>query len=98
MRPAFAGCHVPVDQHRLTARQRGKPGAGIMLQQEEVSTMNITFGVALICIAIAMIWFGRPSDGVSLPWFKKAWIIGQLYVMTAMVLFVMGGAAIIANI
>ena len=45
-----------------------------------------------------MIWFGRPSDGESLPWFKKAWIIGQLYVMTAMVLFVMGGAAIIANI
>jgi hypothetical protein len=34
---------------------------------------------------------------VSLPWFKKAWIIGQLYVMTAMVLFVMGGAAIIGN-
>jgi hypothetical protein len=60
--------------------------------------MNITFGVALICIAIAMIWFGRPSDGESLPWFKKAWIIGQLYVMAAMVLFVMGGAAIIANI
>jgi hypothetical protein len=32
-----------------------------------------------------MLYFGRPADGVSLPWFKKAWIIGQLYVMTAMV-------------
>ena len=60
--------------------------------------MNITYGIALICIAIAMIWFGRPADGVSLPWFKKAWIIGQVYVMTAKVLFVMGSAAIIANL
>jgi hypothetical protein len=32
------------------------------------------------------------------PWFKKAWIIGQLYVMTAMVIFVMGAAAIIGNL
>jgi hypothetical protein len=62
------------------------------------SMMNITYGIALICIAIAMIWFGRPADGVSLPWFKKAWIIGQIYVMTAMVLFVMGSAAIIGNL
>ena len=60
--------------------------------------MNITYGIALICIAIAMIWLGRPADGVSLPWFKKAWIIGQVYVMTAMVLFVMGSAAIIGNL
>jgi len=47
--------------------------------------MNITIGIALVCVAVAMLYFGRPADGVSLPWFKKAWIIGQLYVMTAMV-------------
>jgi hypothetical protein len=60
--------------------------------------MNLTFGIGLIGVAVAMIWLGRPADGVSLPWFKKAWIIGQLYVMLALVLFVMGGAAVIANI
>jgi hypothetical protein len=60
--------------------------------------MNITFGIAMVCLAAAMLWFGRPADGVSLPWFKKAWIIGQVYVLTAMVLFIMGGAAIISNI
>jgi hypothetical protein len=60
--------------------------------------MNITYGIALICVAIAIIWFARPADGVSLPWFKKAWIIGQLYVLAAMIIFVMGGAAILGNI
>jgi hypothetical protein len=60
--------------------------------------MNITIGIALVCVAVAMLYFGRPADGVSLPWFKKAWIIGQLYVMTALVLFIMGSAAILGNI
>jgi hypothetical protein len=61
--------------------------------------MNITYGIVLICVVVvvAMIWFARPADGVSLPWFKKAWIIGQLYVMTAMVMFVMGAATILGN-
>jgi hypothetical protein len=60
--------------------------------------MKIAYGIGLICVAIAMIWLARPADGVSLPWFKKAWIIGQLYVLTAMVLFIMGGAAILGNL
>jgi hypothetical protein len=60
--------------------------------------MNIAYGIGLICVAIAMIWLARPADGVSLPWFKKAWIIGQLYVLTAMVLFIIGGAAILGNL
>jgi hypothetical protein len=59
--------------------------------------MNITLGIVLICIAIAMIWFAIPADGVSHRFFKPAWIIGQLYVMTAMVMFVMGAAAILGN-
>ncbi|HEY5503537.1 MAG TPA: hypothetical protein VIK28_00145 [Sedimentisphaerales bacterium] len=60
--------------------------------------MNITYGVGLVCVAVAMIWFAsNPADGESHRFFKSAWIVGQLYVMTAMVLFVMGGAAVIAN-
>jgi hypothetical protein len=57
--------------------------------------MNITIGIAMICAAVAMLWLGRPADGISLPWFKKAWIIGQVYVMVALILFVMGAAAIL---
>lgn len=59
--------------------------------------MNITYGIALICVAVAMLWFAIPTDGVSARFLKSHWIVGQLYVMTAMVLFVMGGAAIIGN-
>jgi len=47
-------------------------------------------------VAVAMIWFARPGDGESLPWFKKAWIIGQVYVMTAM-LFVVCAATVLGN-
>lgn len=60
--------------------------------------MNITFGIVLILVAVAMIWFAsKPADGESHRFFKSAWIVGQLYVMMAMVLFVMGSASIIAN-
>jgi hypothetical protein len=44
-----------------------------------------------------MIWFVRPGDGVSHRYFKSAWIFGQLYVMAAMVILVMGSAFIISN-
>ncbi|GAC1559752.1 MAG: hypothetical protein NVS2B7_34260 [Herpetosiphon sp.] len=42
-----------------------------------------------------MIYLGMPSDGVSHRFFKGPWTVGQLYVLTATVIFVMGGAAII---
>jgi hypothetical protein len=61
--------------------------------------MNLTGGIAMVCVAVVMIWFAaKPADGVSHRYFKSAWIVGQIYVMTAMMLFVMGGAAIISNI
>ena len=60
--------------------------------------MNITIGIALVCVAVAMIWFlAKPADGGSHRFFKGPWIVGQLYVMIAMVMFVMGGAAILGN-
>jgi hypothetical protein len=59
--------------------------------------MNFAYGIGLICVAVAMIWFARPAGGVALPLFQKVWIIGQLYLLTAMVLFVMGGTAILGN-
>jgi hypothetical protein len=59
--------------------------------------MNLTGGIAMVCLAVVMIWFGMPSDGVSHRFFKGPWIVGQVYVMAAMMLFVMGGAAIISS-
>jgi hypothetical protein len=53
--------------------------------------MNITYGIIMICVAVAMLWFA--TDGSSARFLKSHWIVGQLYVMTAMVIFIMGGAA-----
>ena len=58
--------------------------------------MNLIAGVALIAVAVGMILFARPRDGVSAP-YLRVYIVGQLYVMTAMVSAVIGVALIIAN-
>jgi hypothetical protein len=59
--------------------------------------MNISVGIAMICVAVVMIYFAIPADGVSHRYFKSAWIVGQLYVMTAMVLVVLGAASILGS-
>jgi hypothetical protein len=60
--------------------------------------MNLTGGIAMVCVAVVMIWFAsKPADGVSHQFFKSARIVGQLCVMTAMMLFVLGSAAIISS-
>jgi hypothetical protein len=58
--------------------------------------MNFTGGLILIAIGIAMLYFGRARGGESLHIFR-VWIVGQLYVMTAMTLGVFGVAALIVN-
>jgi hypothetical protein len=52
--------------------------------------VNFSYGVGLIVIALAMIWFGRPRGGEdSRPWLRS-YPVGQLYVMSAMVCGVFG--------
>jgi hypothetical protein len=34
-------------------------------------SMNTTIGIAMICVAVAMIWVARPADGVSIPFSRK---------------------------
>jgi hypothetical protein len=58
--------------------------------------MNFTGGLILIAIGIFMLYFGRARGGEPLPIFS-VWIVGQLYVMTAMTLGVFGVAALIVN-
>ena len=59
--------------------------------------MNLLYGLALIAVTIAMVLLGRPRDGVSAP-FLKVWIVGQLYVLIAMVSAVMGVAFVILDL
>ena len=58
--------------------------------------MNFTGGLILVAIGVVMMFFGRARGSEPLRIFR-VWIVGQLYVMTAMVLGVFGVAAIIVN-
>lgn len=58
--------------------------------------MNMLFGLVLIVAAIGMIVLARPQDGVAAP-FLRVWIVGQAYVMTAMVSAVLGATLVISN-
>ncbi len=56
--------------------------------------MNFTGGLILIAVAIAMIVVARPADGESAP-FLKAWVVGQIYTLAAMVSAVTGVTVVI---
>jgi hypothetical protein len=58
--------------------------------------MNFIGGVIMVAVGVVMIFFGRARGGEQLPIFR-VWIVGQLYVMTAMTLGVFGVTAIIVN-
>ena len=58
--------------------------------------MNFTGGIILLAVAVAMLFFGRARGGEQLDIFR-VWIVGQIYIMTAMIIGVLGVAAMIAN-
>ena len=58
--------------------------------------MNFTGGIILLAAGITMLYFGRARGGEQLPIFR-VWIVGQIYVMTAMTLGVFGVSALIVN-
>ena len=57
--------------------------------------MGLTEGVVLIAVAMVMIFLGRPTGPVA-P-FLQVYIVGQLYVMSAMVMGVLGVTLLIIN-
>jgi hypothetical protein len=57
--------------------------------------MGLTEGVVLIAVAMVMIFLGRPKGPVA-P-FLQVYIVGQLYVMSAMVMGVLGVTLLIIN-
>ena len=58
--------------------------------------MNLATGLVLVAVTVVMMYLARPSDGVSAP-FLRVWIVGQLYVMTALVSAVAVAALLISN-
>lgn len=57
--------------------------------------MGLSEGAVLIAAAVVMIFLGRPKGPIA-P-FLQVYIVGQLYVMTAMILGVIGAAFLIIN-
>ena len=58
--------------------------------------MNIVIGLLLVALTVGMLVLARPRDGEPAQ-FLKAWIVGQAYVMTAIVSAVTGVALMLSN-
>ena len=59
--------------------------------------MNVTAGIVLLVIFVAMLWFGKPRKGVQLR-FMRSWILGMGYTMLCLLTFVLGVASIIVSL
>jgi hypothetical protein len=47
--------------------------------------MNVMGGVISFAIGVVMLILAKPKDGVSARFLKGPWIVGQAYVMIAMI-------------
>jgi hypothetical protein len=43
--------------------------------------MTCIYGVALIALAVGMMFVGRPAKGMDSAGFLKVWIVGQAYIV-----------------
>ena len=60
--------------------------------------MNFTGGLILLAIAVGMILIARPKGGETVPFLRERhWVIGQAYVMSTLLMFVLGAAILIIN-
>jgi hypothetical protein len=58
--------------------------------------MNLTSSTIMLLIGIAMIFFGKARHGEALSIFR-VFVVGQLYIMTAMAMSIFGVAGIIVS-
>jgi hypothetical protein len=56
--------------------------------------MNLTAGLVLLVVFVAMLWIGRARNGVPRG-FMRIWIVGMGYTMACLLSFVMGIALLI---
>jgi hypothetical protein len=57
--------------------------------------VDFAYGIGLIVVAVVMIWVGRPKKGEDCrPWLRS-YPVGQLYLMTTMVLCVFGATLLL---
>jgi hypothetical protein len=59
--------------------------------------MNLTAGIVLLIVFVAMLWFGKPRKGVPRR-FMRSWVLGIGYTMVCMLSLVLGVASIIVSL
>jgi len=60
--------------------------------------VNFTGGLILLAIAVGMILIARPKGGETVPFMRERhWVVGQAYVMSTLLLFVLGATVVIIN-
>ena len=59
--------------------------------------MDFAYGIGLIIVAVVMIWFGRPKRGEDCRAWLRSYPVGQLYIMTAMTLCVLGTSLLLSR-
>ena len=69
-------------------------GVSVMKARTKGKDMNLTAGMVLLVVFVAMLWIGRARNGVPRR-FMRSWIPGMAYTMACMLTFVMGVALLI---
>jgi hypothetical protein len=60
--------------------------------------MQIIIGSVLLIAFVGMVYVARPEPGSdSVPWLARPWILGQVYVLIALVMAVIGISFILNN-
>ena len=60
--------------------------------------MNSIYGLALIALAVGMMFVGRPAKGMDSAPFLRSWIVGQAYIIATIVCLVVGTTLIIQSL
>ena len=60
--------------------------------------MTSIYGIALIALAVGMMFMGRPAKGMDSAPFLKVWIVGQAYIIATIICLVMGTTLIIQGL
>jgi hypothetical protein len=61
-------------------------------------SITVFYGAGLMLIAVAMIWNSRPAKGQECAPFLRSWLVGQLYVLAALVSAVMSIGLMVSEI
>jgi hypothetical protein len=59
--------------------------------------VNLTAGIVLLVVFGAMLWYGKPRNGVQRK-FMQTWIVGILYTMLCLLVFVLGIASLVLSL